>query len=93
MELVIPCFVVNLVSEAGRINDRERDTGSFFIQFQFYGVLATVIPIRVVKLGLRTNGDGLDSDAFLEVGIRRVIGIFSCEDLLSTERVHKGGSS
>jgi len=35
IELVIPCFVVNLVSEAGGVNNREGDTGSFFIQFQF----------------------------------------------------------
>ena len=32
---------------------------------------------------LRTNGDWLNSDTFLEVCVRRVIGILSLEDFLS----------
>jgi hypothetical protein len=42
---------------------------------------------------IRTNGDGLDLDAFLEVCIGRIISILSLEDLLPAEGVHKCSSS
>jgi len=50
MALVIPCFVVNLVSEAGSVNDGERDAGSFFVQFQFYSILATVVFQSILRV-------------------------------------------
>ena len=35
---IIPCLVINLVSEAWCIHDSQGDAGSFFIQFQFCSV-------------------------------------------------------
>lgn len=32
----VPCFVVNLVSETGGINDGEGDAGAFVVQFQLF---------------------------------------------------------
>ena len=45
------------------------------------------------RYALRTNGDGLDSDAFLEVCVCRIVGIFSLEDFLSAKSVDKGSSA
>lgn len=42
---------------------------------------------------IRTDGDGLDSDALLEVCISRVIGVLALEDFLSAEGVDEGGPS
>jgi hypothetical protein len=42
---------------------------------------------------MRTNGDGLDSDAFLEVCVGRIVSILCLKDLLSAERVDKGSSA
>lgn len=50
MELVIPCFVVNLISEAGGVHDGKRDAGSFFVQFQFYSLLATMIFVSILRI-------------------------------------------
>ncbi len=37
---LLPCLVINLVSEARCIDDSQGDAGSFFIQFQFCSVSA-----------------------------------------------------
>jgi hypothetical protein len=29
----LPCFIIDLISESGCVDNRERNTGSFFIQF------------------------------------------------------------
>ena len=42
---------------------------------------------------LRTNGDRLDSDTFLEMCICRVVGIFSLEDFLPAEGIDEGSSA
>lgn len=42
---------------------------------------------------MRTNGDGLDPDALLEVCVGGVIGVLWLKDLLPAEGVDKGGSS
>lgn len=42
---------------------------------------------------MRTNCDGLDLDAILNVGIGSVICIFVLEDRLAAESVHESGSA
>ena len=42
---------------------------------------------------MRTNGDWLDSDPFLEVCVCRVIGILSLEHLFPTKGVHESSST
>lgn len=42
---------------------------------------------------LRTDGDGLDLDAFLDVGGGRVVGLLMTEDSLVAEGVDEGGPS
>jgi hypothetical protein len=32
----MPCFIINLVTEAGGVNDSQRDSGAFIIQFEFF---------------------------------------------------------
>jgi hypothetical protein len=42
---------------------------------------------------MRTNGDWLDSDPFLEVCVCRVIGILSLEHLFPAKGVHESSST
>jgi len=42
---------------------------------------------------MRTNGDGLDSDALLEMGICRIIGVLSLKDFLPAESIHECSST
>ncbi len=40
---------------------------------------------------MRTDGDGLDLDAVLDMGGIRVVGFLVRQDSLTAEGVHKGG--
>ena len=44
-------------------------------------------------LVMRTNGDGLDSDTLLEMGVCRIIGILSLKDFLPAEGIHECSST
>ena len=46
-----------------------------------------------IRSELRTNGDRLDSDTFLEMCICRIVGILCLEDFLSAKSVDKGSST
>ena len=50
-----------------------------------------LLPLGPKAVRRRTDGDGLDLDALLEMCRRRVVRLFVCEDLLAAERVDKGG--
>ena len=47
----------------------------------------------IVVLGMRTNGDGLDSDALFEMSVCRIIGILSLKDFFSAESIHECSST
>jgi len=51
------------------------------------------IALHIVEIGMRTNGDGLDSDTLLNMSICRIISVLSLEDFLSAQGIHKGGSA
>ena len=45
-----------------------------------------------IKIG-RTDGDGLDPHALLDMGVLGVVGILALQDLLATECVDKSGTA
>ncbi len=45
--------------------------------------------LLLMRLVMRTDGDGLDSNALLEVSVCRIISILSLEHFLSAESVYE----
>ena len=86
----MPRLVVNLVTESGSVDNGQGDAGAFLVQLKLCpGVVSNHGPIGA-GVGRHTNGDGLDADTLLEVGIGCVVGILALQNLLATEGVHKG---
>lgn len=80
---VEPGLVVNLVAESRRVDYCQADAGAFLVE-----LWAQSAPFR--QRTLRTNGDGLDFDAILDVGHGGVVGVLVVEDALAAEGVDEG---
>ena len=55
--------------------------------------ISDMLNLCIGVLVTRTNGDGLDSDTLLEMGICRIIGILSLKDFLPAESIHECSST
>ena len=80
-------FIVDVVTETRRVDDGEGDTNTLL--FELYNILSGP---RVCKTRgtVRTDVDGLDSDALLDVGRFRAIRLFVGKYVRFAEGVHKG---
>jgi hypothetical protein len=89
---LVPGLVVDLVAKTGSINNGEGDARSFLVEIELCrpGQSSFILP-RVGVLLIRTDGHGLDLDAFLDMGAVRIVGVLVADDRLSTEGVDKGG--
>lgn len=90
----MPGLVVNLVTETGGINNSQRDAGSLLIKLQLCSKVKNnrlaigYNPSCVVYVVL-TDGDGLDADTLLQVGVLRIISVLALQNLLAAESVDK----
>jgi len=87
---VIPCFVIDLVTKAGCVDDCQGDTGSFFVEFKF----CSNTSIAVLQGGCMydlflTDCDGLYPNSFFQVGIYCIVCVLSCQDALAAEGIDK----
>jgi hypothetical protein len=89
---IVPCLVIDQIAKTWCIHDGERNSGSLFVQFQFYQLSATICPDNFPK-GVRTNSNWLDLDVFLDMSVRRIVSIESGQNLLPAECVHECGPS
>ncbi len=80
-------FVVDLITEAGCVDDGERNSGTLLVNLEFCSLLATAM--CTVACAALTNCDGFDSDTFLQVGAVRIVGVFRLKNFLPTEGVDK----
>ena len=67
-------LVVNLITEAGCVDDGQGNSRPLFIKFE-------------------VDGNGLDLDTLLDMGISRVVGVLVLQHVLAAECVHEGGAS
>ena len=83
-------FIVDVVTETRRVDDGEGNTNTLL--FELYNILSAP---RVVKTrgAVRTDVNGLDSDALLDVGRFRTIRLLVGEHVRFTKGVHKGCAS
>lgn len=88
-------LIVNLVAEAGRVNDGEGNAAALLVELCWMR-LAGIIRRGSSRGGTRwarTDSDWLYPDTFLDVGIGRVVDVLVLEDILAAEGVDKGGAT
>jgi hypothetical protein len=85
-------LVVDLVTKTGGINDRQRHTSAFLVKLKFFAV-SVHCSNRKRRTYSLTNCDGFDSDAFFQVGVSSVVGLFRLQDLLAAECIDESCAS
>ena len=90
---ILPGLVVDLVTKTGRIDDSKRNASALLIEL-YEQRLAELLQQGIIwghrgALRRRTDGDGLDLDAFLDVRNSRIVDLLVSKDLLAAERVHE----
>lgn len=83
-------LVVDVVTETGGVDDSKGDTNTLLLEF--YNKFSTPY-VHKTRGTIRTDVDGLDPDALLDVSCFRAIRLLVGEYIRFTESVHEGGAS
>ena len=87
-----PGFVIDLIAESRRVDDGEGNASAFLVEF--CKPLPLVMHPRPIDkaAAARTDCDGLDLDAFLNVGDGWVVRVLVVENPLAAQSIDESGA-
>ena len=85
---VSPSLVVDLVAKARGVDNGQGDTSTLLVQLQFCHSSTLILPQNGAhRPSARTDGDGLDLNTILDVGIASFISILMFQNTFTAEGV------